>query len=146
MKTLLLLGAGKIAGPVTVGNGTDEGAFLWPGLTGANPAALSLQGILAFRSLAAYKVTLNRTTAAADDVIADGVTIGSGAIAIIRDIGTDIIPVGTVFIIISNTSSGPTAGTFGNLGNNSSFTLNGNNFQVSYSGGDGNDLTLTVVP
>ena len=102
--------------------------------------------MLAFRSLAAYKVTLNSTTAAADDVIADGVTIGSGAIAIIRDIGTDIIPVGTVFIIISNTSTGPTAGTFGNLGDNSSFTLNGNNFLVSYSGGDGNDLTLTVVP
>ena len=53
---------------------------------------------------------------------------------------------GTVFIIISNTSTGPTAGTFGNLGDNSVFTLNGNNFLVSYSGGDGNDLTLTVVP
>jgi hypothetical protein len=25
-------------------------------------------------------------------------------------------------------------------------TVNGNNFQASYTGGDGNDLTLTVVP
>ena len=82
----------------------------------------------------------------ADEVIADGVTIESGATAVIQDIGTEIIPVGTVFIIISNTSTSPIAGTFGNLGDNSSFTLNGNNFLVSYSGGDGNDLTLTVVP
>ena len=139
-------GAGKIAGPVTVGNGTDAGVFLSPGLDGENPAALFLQRTLTFRSLAAYKVTLDSTTATADEVIANGVTIGSGAPAFIQDIGTEMIPVGTVFIIISNTSTSPIAGTFGNLGDNSSFTLNGNNFLVSYSGGDGNDLTLTVVP
>jgi len=139
-------GAGKIGGPVTVGSGTDAAAALSPGLPGENPAALSLQGALTFRSMAAYKVTLNSTTAAADEVIADGVTIESGAMASIKDIGADIIPVETIFIIIDNSSTNPIAGTFANLGDNSSFTLNGNNFFVSYSGGDGNDLTLTVVP
>jgi autotransporter-associated beta strand protein len=131
----ILGGAGKIAGPVTVGNGTDATASLSAGLTGENPAALSLQSVLTFRSLAAYKVNLNSTTTAADEVIADGVTIGSDATAVIQDIGTGIIPVGTVFVIISNISASPIAGTFGNLGDNSSFTLNGNNFLVSYSGG-----------
>ncbi len=52
----------------------------------------------------------------ADEVIADGATIESGAMAVIQDIGTEIIPVGTVFIIISNISTSPIAGTFGNLG------------------------------
>jgi hypothetical protein len=78
--------------------------------------------------------------------MANGVIIESGATAFIHDIGTDIIPVGTVFVIISNTSTSPIAGTYGNLGDNSSFTLNGNSFLVSYSGRDGNDFTPTVVP
>ena len=139
-------GTGQIAGPVIVGNGTDSGASLSPGLNSSIPAALSLQRTLTFRSLAAYKVTLDSATATADAVIAKGVTIESGAVAFINDIGTDTIALGTVFIIIGNTSASPIAGTFANLGDNSSFTLNGNNFLVSYEGGDGNDLTLTVVP
>jgi len=32
------------------------------------------------------------------------------------------------------------------LPDGSVFTRSGNNFHASYSGGDGNDLTLTVVP
>ncbi len=139
-------GAGKIAGAVTVGNGIDAMAALSPGLIDANPAALSIQGTLTFRSLATYKVTLDSTTATADAIIANGITVGTGTIAFIQDIGADIIAVGTVFTIISNTSASPIVGTFGNLADNSSFTLNGNNFLVSYEGGDGNDLTLTVVP
>ena len=90
-------------------------SFSSPGLDGENPAALFLQRTLTFRSLAAYKVTLDSTTATADEVIANGVTIGRARLAFIQDIGTDMIPVGTVFIIISNTSTSPIAGTFGNL-------------------------------
>ena len=48
--------------------------------------------------------------------------------------------------LISNTSATPISGTFSNLPDGSIVTINGNNFQASYSGGDGNDLTLTVVP
>ncbi len=139
-------GAGRISGPVTVGNGTDAAASLSPGLNSTNPAVLSLQRTLTFSSFAAYKVTLDSTMVTVDEVIANGVTIASGAMAFIQDIGTSMIPIGSVFTIISNSSTSPIAGTFANLGDNSSFTLNGNNFLVSYSGGDGNDLTLTVVP
>ena len=38
------------------------------------------------------------------------------------------------------------SGTFSNLADGAIVTVNGNNFQPSYEGGDGNDLTLTVVP
>jgi hypothetical protein len=51
-----------------------------------------------------------------------------------------------VFTAISNTSTTPIAGTFGNLADGSTVTIGVNTFQASYSGGDGNDLTLTVVP
>ncbi len=53
---------------------------------------------------------------------------------------------GQVFSAISNTSANPINGTFANLPNGSTFTVGRNTFQVDYQGGDGNDLTLTVVP
>jgi hypothetical protein len=53
---------------------------------------------------------------------------------------------GTVFTAISNTSANPITGTFTNLPDDSTFTVGGNTYQVDYQGGDGNDLTLTVVP
>jgi hypothetical protein len=48
--------------------------------------------------------------------------------------------------VIDNPSGTPIAGTFANLADGSTLTVNGNTFQASYEGGDGNDLTLTVVP
>jgi hypothetical protein len=53
---------------------------------------------------------------------------------------------GTVFPVISNTSANPISGTFSNLTDGAILTVNGNNLQADYQGGDGNDLTLTVVP
>jgi len=53
---------------------------------------------------------------------------------------------GTVFTVINNTATTPIAGTFSNLPDGSTFAANGNTYQVNYDGGDGNDLTLTVVP
>jgi hypothetical protein len=37
-------------------------------------------------------------------------------------------------------------GTFRKLPDGGIVTINGNNLQANYEGGDGNDLTLTVVP
>ena len=52
---------------------------------------------------------------------------------------------GTVLTVISNTSANPISGAFSNLADGAIVTVNGNNLQASYTGGDGNDLTLTVV-
>jgi len=38
------------------------------------------------------------------------------------------------------------SGTFSNLPDGGIVTINGNNLQANCEGGDGNDLTLTVVP
>lgn len=48
--------------------------------------------------------------------------------------------------MISNTSATPIVGLFGNLPDGGILTVTGNNFQANYEGGDGNDLTLKVVP
>jgi hypothetical protein len=53
---------------------------------------------------------------------------------------------GTVFTLIDNTATTAISGVFSNLANGSIITAGSNHLQVSYQGGDGNNLTLTVVP
>lgn len=139
-----LAGTGEISGAVTVAAGTAS-AFLAPGAAGRTET-LSVQSPLTFGSRAGYKADLNSTTATADEVVAFGVTISSGARISIDDLGSGTLTPGTAFTVISNTAATPIAGTFSNLANGAIMNVNGNTFQASYKGGDGNDLTLTVVP
>ena len=46
--------------------------------------------------------------------------------------------------LFNNTAATPIAGTFSNLADGSTFTVGTNTYLVSYEGGTGNDLTLTV--
>jgi hypothetical protein len=79
-------------------------------------------------------------------VVALGVTINSGATFAFKGTVQGTLQPGLVLTAISNTSATPISGTFSNLSDGAILTANGNNFQASYHGGDGNDLTLTVVP
>jgi autotransporter-associated beta strand protein len=136
-----LAGTGTISGPVTVASS----AFLAPGVD-KKIGALSLLGGVTFNSHSTCLVELKSTTATADKVAAFGVTVQSGAHISIGDLGTTSLPSGTILTVISNTGATPIAGTFSNLPDNSTVTVGSNTYQVSYEGGDGNDLTLTVVP
>jgi hypothetical protein len=51
-----------------------------------------------------------------------------------------------ILAVISNTSATAIDGTCANLADGAILTAAGNNFQANYEVGDGNDLTLTVVP
>jgi len=62
-------------------------------------------------------------------VIANGVTINSGATIALSGTAQGQLTQGMVMTLIKNTAATP---------------VNGNNLQASYEGGDGNDLTLTV--
>jgi autotransporter-associated beta strand protein len=146
VNTGTLGGTGKITGAVTVGTGTSSGPIVLPGKSATKPGTLTINSALTFNSRSTYKCVLDRSTLIAGKVSALGVTINSGASFTFVDIGTGTLTVGTVFTVINNTSASPIAGTFSNLANGAVFTSNGNNFQASYTGGTGNDLTLTVVP
>jgi autotransporter-associated beta strand protein len=139
-------GTGKITGAVTVGTGSSSGATLLPGNSATKPGILTISSALTFNSLSTYKCVLSRPTVKASQAVGLGVTINSGVPFIFLDTGTGTLTAGTVFTVINNTSASPIFGTFSNLANGSVFTSNGNNFQASYTGGTGNDLTLTVVP
>jgi hypothetical protein len=128
---------------VIVGSGSSSGASLAPG-TGST--TLTLQSSLTFKADGTYTWRIRTNTVTADKVIANGVTIETGARFDPIARGNAQLPVGTSFTAISNTSGMPIAGTFSNLPDGSTITIGNNNFQASYEGGDGNDLTLTVVP
>jgi len=139
-------GKGIIQGAVTLGTGAGPGAFLAPSSGSSQPTKLTLKKPLTFKADSTYTYKLNTNNGRADQVIAKGVTIESGAQFDFRPVANKRVAVGTVFTAISNTSANPIAGIFGNLPDDSTFTFGRNNYQVSYSGGDGNDLTLSVVP
>ena len=139
-------GTGAIGGSVTVGGGSGSAA-LDPGAHPRNEATFTIQGALTFQIGGTYLYTFKATSnnSEADEVIANGVTIAGGATLTVTGKTGVRLPVGTTFIVISNTAATPIAGTFANLPDGSIITVRGNNFQASYEGGDGNDLTLTVV-
>ena len=74
------------------------------------------------------------------------VMVTSNATINVGDLGSTALPLGTIFTIISNTDTPPISGRFHNLPDGGTITVGNNTFQANYEGGDGNDLTLTVVP
>ena len=139
-------GTGTIAGMVTVGSNTPgNGSFLVPGANINHPGTITLLSALSFASDGFLNVGLARGLAISR-VIANGVTIQSGAqFAFFNNKGVTV-PVGTVFTVIDNSAATPISGVFDNLADGLIFTDHGNTFQVDYEGGDGNDLTLTSIP
>jgi hypothetical protein len=143
-----LAGRGEISGGVTVGTGTGSGAFLAPASGSRPPATLMITKGLTFNLDGTFRCAVQtaKGQAGADEVVAKGVTIASGAQFVLVPQGNGTLAPGTVFTVLDNTATTPIAGTFGNLADGATVTAGANNFQASYEGGDGNDLTLTVVP
>jgi autotransporter-associated beta strand protein len=140
-------GNGIIAGAVTLGTGSGSGAFLAPAGGTAKPATLTIQKAITFNSDATYICTLqaSKKKSANDEVVADGLTINSGAQFNLVAKAQGKLKSGTSFTVISNTASSPISGTFANLADGATLTVGNTNLQASYEGGDGNDLVLTVV-
>jgi autotransporter-associated beta strand protein len=137
-------GNGTIAGALTMGTGAGSGATLIPRLISKPTIVLTVNGALTWNSDATYNDSFNASQGTTDSVTANGVTINSARL-LLKDRRTTTLTAGTVFTLINNTATTPIAGTFSNLADGATVTIGSNNFQASYSGGDGNDLTLTVV-
>ena len=139
----MLSGGGFISGPVTVGSGSGPGAVLAPG---NGSTTMTLRSTVTFRADGSYDWRLKTVPARADKVVANGVTIESGAQFEAIAVGNAQLPDGTSFVAINNTAATPIAGSFDNLPDGGTVSLGSNTLQADYQGGDGNDLTLTVVP
>jgi len=138
-----LAGSGIMSGPVTIGKGHGHGAFIAPG-NRMTLGTLTTQGLLTLNADATYDCALNSSRVMSDEIVANGVSLSAGPI-MITDNGTATLTPGTSFTLISNTSATAITGTFNNLPDGGMITLGNNTFQANYEGGDGNDLTLTVV-
>lgn len=139
-------GNGFIGAGVRIGTGSGTGATLAPGGAVGSTGTLEIKRALTFNSDGIYQVQVNSSNVTADEVVANGVTLNAGAQFAFADLGNGTLPLGTAFTIIGNTAATPIAGRFSNLADGLVFTANGNTYRVDYKGGDGNDLTLTVVP
>ncbi len=141
VNTGTLGGDGIINGPVTI----ETGAALAPGRSIVTPGTLTIQTRLQLITDATYRVSLNSDTPAADQVAARGVLIAGAKISFDAG-GSTVLPAGTAFTLINNTGSTAISGAFTNLADGGTITVGNNTYQADYEGGDGNDLTLTVVP
>lgn len=138
-------GRGTIAGAVVVGDGSGLRAGLVPRRRGGKPDTLTIQSQLTFNSDGVYRCKLDSKGGMASKVVANGVVINAAQFSLLDCCGLSLIP-GTVLTVIDNASADPISGTFSNLPDGGTITAGTNTFQVNYEGGDGNDLTLTVVP
>jgi autotransporter-associated beta strand protein len=139
-------GDGMIGGVVLVG-GAGGNATLAPAAGSRGQSTLEIERSLTFRKNSSYMASFRaqNNTVTSDLVVADGVTINTGII-VLHGRTNHALQEGTVITLISNTATTPISGTFRNLADGAIVNVNGNNLQANYEGGDGNDLTLTVVP
>ena len=135
-------GTGIVSGAVMVGN--RRPAKLAPGNHGRG--SLTILNTLTFGQGGKYSWSFDSRTFQAESVTAQGATIESGALFSPLSIGNVQLPLGTVFVVINNIAATPIAGSFVNLPDGGTITIGSNTFQANYEGGDGNDLTLTVIP
>ena len=140
-----LAGNGVISGSVIVGGPGTTGAYLEPNYN-REPGGkhLTIEGALTLAANSIYNVRY-LGLGGSDMVDANGITIDPSA-------QIELIPkeprktnVGAVYTLLNNTSEVPIDGTFANMPDGAVFFQRGNTLQVSYEGGDGNDLTLTVL-
>ena len=109
---------------------------------GASPGFMS-SGNIDLQSGATLAVELNGT---APGVTYDQVQTFAPTLAGFLVTSVGFAPaVGTVFVILDNFSSDAISGTFAGLAEGATYVVGATRLQISYSGGTGNDVTLTVV-
>jgi autotransporter-associated beta strand protein len=135
-------GTGTMTGAVTV----NAGANIAPGNGGNNTAILNT-GALTLASTSNFRVDINGTTVGTGydrlNVATGGVTITGSNLVV--TVGTTL-SVGQTFTILSKVAGGAITGTFAGIPQGGTVVgSNGTVFSVSYTGGDGNDIVLTVT-
>jgi hypothetical protein len=136
-------------GTGSVGALTAGGASVTPG-QGSLTGVLKVNGDAILAGNATIPTTLFITLKGAtgnnqDKLVVNGaVKLQKAALSVL--LGNGFAPgVGTSFVIVSNDGTDPVEGTFQSRPEGSTFVLSGITFAISYHGGDGNDVVLTVV-
>ncbi len=143
-----LFGAGGSLGNLMVTGMLAPGSGN-PCCSSTNGAGLLNTKNLAFNTGSSFsRVDINGATAGSgyDQIKVTGtVTIGS-SVSLGLNLSSSFVPtIGQVFTLIDNDGTDAVSGTFNGYPQGAIVTLNSVNFQISYVGGDGNDVTLTTT-
>lgn len=153
--TLLINGIS--VSPVTVSNGTFGGSgvisnrvtiFAGSHVPGAPVGIQTVVSNYVVSAGGTLKININGTNAGSQySQVAvrngnSGTVTLSGALNVIASPG---LATNTVFTIIDNDGTDPVSGTFAGLANNTTFFQSGYTWRISYVGGTGNDVTLTIL-
>ena len=119
-----------------------RGGLVWPGF-GNDPGILT-SGPTVFQS-GAFRVDIDGNAAGSGygRLVTSGLSITSTVVSLQVDLGFEPSP-GDVFLIVQN-AAGAVNGTFRDLPQSATFHAEGWTWRISYTGGDGNDVTLTAV-
>ncbi|WP_291617741.1 FG-GAP-like repeat-containing protein [Bradyrhizobium sp.] len=134
------LGGNGATGAVTL----EAGATLAPGAS----AGLLNTGNLSFEVGATFAVELGGASAGVggyDQIHVSGTVYLNGATLSTSLVNAFDPASGTFTIIDNDGTSDAVSGTFAGLTEGAVFTAGGHDFRISYAGGDGNDVTLSVV-
>lgn len=129
----LSLAQTNTSSPVTISSGTI--AFQSARTFGSN-LDLQSNGTMKFYLNEAGSGTTNGQLTVSGDVTL------SGDLAIVASTN---LPTGSTFVILNKASAGAITGTFTGRPQGSVVSVSGNDFIISYTGGDGNDVTLTAL-
>jgi fibronectin-binding autotransporter adhesin len=132
------------AGATLAGNGVTGPIYSNSGkVTPGNSAGLLYSANLTLNSNSVLEVELNGTNVGVDydQISVTGtVELGNATLTVLPGFSG---AVGNQFMIIKNDSSDSVAGTFNGLAEGATMLVGGTQYQVSYKGGDGNDVVLT---
>lgn len=138
------LNGGGVSGTGSVGALTSTGGGdISPGTTG--PGILTARGNVIGNGATTFSFQLNGTNPGTEyDQLGVRGTVNLGGAAL-QLVVTFAAPSNTVFLILTNDSNDAITGTFAGLAESSTLTNNGTVFRISYTGGTGNDVTLTSL-
>ncbi len=141
--TLVLASGQTIKGTGTVTGAVDasSGSTIAPG---ASPGILNTDDVT-FNSGSNFNVELNGTTVGTqyDQLNVTG-AVAAGSATLNVTVGFTPTA-GNTFTIINNDLADAVTGTFSGLPEGKVFTAGSSNFQITYQGGDGNDVVLKAI-
>jgi len=144
--TWIVSGANTYQGATTIDGGTLVLSGSLASSVTTQAAILAPQGTpstsanLTQNATSTYRVRVN--AGAADRLAVGGSVTLAGTLDLIAPPG---LYAGSSFTILDKTSAGAISGTFAGLAQGASFPLGGYTWQISYSGGNGNDVVLSIT-
>lgn len=135
-------GTGNSTASITVGTGSGTGATLAPG---NSVGTFTTTGTVTLQADATYAVEVNSASDIFDKIVTNGVSINNATLSLTGIGSNTALPAGTGYVIVDNTGNAAVTGTFQGLAEGATVTAAGNQFRLSYAGGTGNDITLTVM-